>query len=95
MDFLGGLQRFLQSRRSDEFDERLKYAASFAQCILALANAKALDAKRPHFGNCPGRSLYVESQRALPGKFNFNFGKKKFMNYAISGASKDQAGGSR
>ena len=95
MDFLGGLQTFLQSRRSDEFDERLKHAARFAQCILALANAKALDAKKPHFGNCPGRSLHVESQHASPGRFNFNFGKKKFMNYAILGAGKDPAGGSK
>ena len=95
MDLLGGLQTFLQSRRSDEFDERLKHAARFAQCILALANAKALAAKRPRSGKCPGRSLHVESQHASPGKSNFNFGKKKFMNYAIWGASKDQAGGSR
>lgn len=36
MGLLGGLQIFLQSRRSDEFDERLKYAARFAQCILEL-----------------------------------------------------------
>jgi hypothetical protein len=55
MDLLGGLQTFLQNRRSDEFDERLKHAARFAQCILALANAKALAANRPLSGKRPGR----------------------------------------
>jgi hypothetical protein len=35
------------------------------------------------------------SSTLSPGKSNFNYEKKGFMNYAILGAGKDQAGGSK